>query len=220
MSYPATKTKRGRPTTTISDAQVALIRSMVADHKTLDEISAAVGIAVQTLRKHAAAHLIPPTPLLDASPVQPAPKRRRRKPKATKPVRRATTEERRRVALWIAAPAERISIEAMAKRLDMSVPTFRREFAPEIANAATHARLQLIERLNQASASGNVTATMKLLTMIDTRELDDLSRSAAYPVARAPVIGKKAAATEDAHAVADDPTWGLDLAPGIQRSVQ
>jgi hypothetical protein len=61
---------------------------------------------------------------------------RGRKPKATKPVRHAITDDRSRVALWILASAGRISIEAMIIGLDMSVPTLRREFAPEFANAA------------------------------------------------------------------------------------
>ena len=226
MKTMSDKEKKGRKPYIPTPDQRERVRAMVADEGAdVPAIAAALDLSPPTVRKAFAEELIPPAPLLEAAPVHQAPARCRRKPKRTKPRYTPSHDDRRRVVLWLAASIDRPPLELLAERLSISVPTFRQAFAAELADATARARLALIDRLQAASQSGNVTATQTLLDMVEKRAINDQARrfgeaeteTSAMPT-RPAKVGKKLAADIDARTAASAPEWNDLLKPGMLAS--
>lgn len=217
------KKRKGRRAVVIDENMRERVRAMVEDGASVEAIAADLKISKPSVRKHFAAELVPPTPLLEAQPPHPAPKRPRRKPAKTKPAYRPSTDDRRRVELWLAASTPRPSLSLIAEKLGISEPTVRKAFAHEIADADARARMMLIDRLHTASVGGSVAATNRLLDMVDKSRIAALATDLSHPQRRAAPekpVGKKIAAHRAAFAVVDSPDWGPDLQPGMLKLPQ
>lgn len=204
----------GRKAYLPTDDDVETVRAMASAGERNAAIAEALRISIPTLKKTfgamlretRAAPIVPQLPLGDG--VVHAPIRTPRLPKAKSPGRtryEPDTRDRNRVALLLADNQRQ---DLIAQLMGVSLPTFQKAFAPEIALASLRLTAENLERLERAAKDGKVAAMKHLQDRLDnaaaTRAAPATTAKPDKPKEETP--GKKAAAARRA---ADVMTNGL-----------
>ena len=220
---PGKRNKPGRTAYAPTDADRTTVSTAAALGHTHDEIAAALGCSVPTLRKYYAAELatrMPAENLFNAAPdstsppPQPTPPRSRppRSSGGGRPKRRPTDAERRRVSELVAVGFKAPRLAAV---LDASEPWVRKHFAAELNTAADIKRAEVIAMMFRSAHKGSVPAQRALLDAMDKKLLDDIAEKFTgqdAPAKTAP-LGKKEIAETASDAVITDSPWSEFLAP-------
>ena len=221
--------KKGRAAFNPHDDQRRTVADLASRRIEQVDIAAALGISVPTLRKYFATELatrLEPAnlfaaasqspaaqPAADPLPIQPAP-RKPRPPRADGRKRwRPTAAQREDAVLMIAA---NFRPEIIAKRLDVTVPTFRRVFRADLDTANEMKRAELVIAMQRTAKGGNITAQRHLYELLERAELERLDAEVkGAPAAEKPskALGKKEQAAIDANEVMADPEWRDLLQP-------
>lgn len=214
--------KPGRAAWSPSVDQRTLVRQMTADGAGHEAIADALEISVPTLRKYcgdelrdrmgahnlfAAAGDVPPV-VAQASP--PAKRAGAGGRKRYQPLAR----DRQRVAALIASG---MTVADVARALELSEPTLRRHFRPDLETGAVRKRAEVVDAVFRAAIKGSVAAQKLALELIDKADLGALSRNlgkgaASTPGAEPPrpaAIGKKEQADHDARDVMATGAWSF-----------
>jgi AraC-like DNA-binding protein len=192
----------GRPEYKPTEEQRAEVRRMVGDNTQRKVIAKAVGVSVNTLRKHFAAELA--TAAATAEPAQlELTGTHQVQPTAApgRPEFEPTERQRQMVRLWA---ADDWTEDRMAQQLGIARNTLRKHFEQDLQFGADRVRTQVLLDLQRGSQAGKVAASNKLL------ELTGLVAPPAPPKPEQQddePLGKKAQAKVDARTAEVGTGW-------------
>jgi AraC-like DNA-binding protein len=191
---------------------------MASDRLGHPVIAAEIGISVPTLRKvfadelkdrlaggnlfAAAAEEIPAP--------QATPQRAKRPGSGGRKRFEPQKSDREKVAVLVSSG---LTVEQIARAMDLSEPTLRRAFKVELDTGAIRKRADMLVALHRTALKGNVAAQKEALAIMDRARLEQLQdevRGKSSPKSEAPSadpIGKKEQAQLDAHGVVTKGPW-------------
>ena len=139
--------------------------------------------------------------------------------KRGRPAFKATPALREKVELLVASG---MSQDNIAHVIGCSDVTLREYFHAELAHGAAKKRAEMIELLRKNAKRGNVTAQRTLATLFDqtvAAQTFTAPEAADEKPAKAPKLGKKEAAAQEAESAGVGTAWGDDLHIGTGRTL-